>query len=229
MDLSLYGRVLWRFRIVVALGVILALALAFLAMARVDPASGKVTYRSKEQWAAYSQLLVKKPGSQYDPVALVPYAVLWANMADNDPVLKLAFGRTKIPGTIEAATIMSSPGSTDALPIISIAGIGDSPKNALYLARAETRGMQAYAAQQQQGAPAGQRVQLDVVKQPNTAQLLKGRSKTVPIVVFLTVLIAALGLVFVLENLRPRIRVLEDQDQDQMRRANVEDAKSRTA
>ncbi len=40
--------------------------------------------------------------------------------------------------------------------------------------------------------------------------LLEGRSKTVPIVVFLTVMLAVIGLAFILENLRPRVRPVAD-------------------
>jgi hypothetical protein len=41
------------------------------------------------------------------------------------------------------------------------------------------------------------------------------RKKTTPIVVFLTVLLAAIGLAFVLENLRPRIRALAAEEEQQ--------------
>ena len=43
-----------------------------------------------------------------------------------------------------------------------------------------------------------------------TTVLLEGRSKTVPIVVFLTVMLAVIGLAFILENLRPRVRPVAD-------------------
>jgi hypothetical protein len=41
---------------------------------------------------------------------------------------------------------------------------------------------------------------------PQDAVLVVGRKKTLPITVFLAVLIATLGLAFILENLRPRLR-----------------------
>ena len=47
---------------------------------------------------------------------------------------------------------------------------------------------------------------LSEVRHPSlaTTVMLEGRSKTIPIVVFLTVMLAFVGLAFILENLRPR-------------------------
>ena len=39
-----------------------------------------------------------------------------------------------------------------------------------------------------------------------------GRSKTLPGVIFITVMAATFGLVFVLENLRPRVRTIPQAD-----------------
>jgi hypothetical protein len=231
MDLSLYGRVLWRFRVVVALGVVLALALTFFAIARVDVASGRIAYRAKEQWAAYSKIFVTQPGFPYgsvqvsrrDPTTLASNAIIYANMADNDTVRKLAFGNTLPKGTVEAATLTTSPTSADALPMISIAGLADTAAQAIYLARAETRGLIAYVRSEQQRssiAPAD-RIILQVVKKPDTAKLLKGRSLSVPIVVFLTTMAAVIGLVFMLENLRPRVRAVESDRSENEERMSI--------
>jgi hypothetical protein len=40
------------------------------------------------------------------------------------------------------------------------------------------------------------------------ALLVQGHKKTLPMLVFVTVIIATLGLVFVLENLRPEVRAV---------------------
>ncbi len=45
---------------------------------------------------------------------------------------------------------------------------------------------------------------LQVIQQPVKVQLLKGRPKTLPVVIFLTILLGVGGLAFVLENVRPR-------------------------
>jgi hypothetical protein len=55
--------------------------------------------------------------------------------------------------------------------------------------------------------PKEQRAQVTIVK-GDQIRLLKPRSKTVPIMIFMLVLIATIGLSFLLENLRPRARLV---------------------
>jgi len=54
-----------------------------------------------------------------------------------------------------------------------------------------------------------QRVYLTVVKH-GPAQLTSPRSKTLPVLVFLLVMAAGIGLAFVLESVRPRIHAIPD-------------------
>jgi hypothetical protein len=65
--------------------------------------------------------------------------------------------------------------------------------------------------------PAKKRVVLQVITSANkhNTTLAAGRKKTTPIVIFLTVLLAAVGLAFVLENLRPRVRSLPSDEEGQ--------------
>jgi hypothetical protein len=213
MDLRLHLRVLWRFRILVALGILCALAVAFLALMRVDYTTGKVSYRASEQWVSYSRIFVTQRGFPYgavstngqNPSALAANAILYSQLANTDPVLRLAFGPTKPPGTIQAAPVLASQSTSDALPIISIAATAATPARAKNLARLETSGLIRYVQRLQTGAQIApnNRIQLRVIQQPLVATLFKARSKTLPIVVFLTTLLAFIGLAFVLENLRP--------------------------
>jgi hypothetical protein len=62
------------------------------------------------------------------------------------------------------------------------------------------------AQQAEAGIPPQERVVIATVNAPSNAVLLAGRKKTRPIIVFLTVMTAVLGLCFILENLRPRVR-----------------------
>jgi hypothetical protein len=63
MDLSLYGRVFWRFRVLVAAGVLLATMLAFLTFVRVDLAkSPHLRYREHESWSSQATLWVTQRG-----------------------------------------------------------------------------------------------------------------------------------------------------------------------
>ena len=47
---------------------------------------------------------------------------------------------------------------------------------------------------------------LEQVLRPRNAEIFQPRSKTMPIVIFLAVMFATVGLAFLLENLRPRAR-----------------------
>ena len=221
MDLGLFGRVLWRFKWLVGLGVVAAIVLTLFAAARVDVGSRTVSWRSQEQWASYSRIFVTQQGfpwgkittgsAQDDPGRFSSLAILYANLADSDAVHQLAFGGAPKNGRVEAAAILASQSGNDALPLLSIAGISHSRAAAISLARRETEGLVRYvrALQQQNGIAADNRVVLQVVLQPTTAKLLSSRSKTLPTVVFLTVLIAFCGLALVLENLRPGVGAAE--------------------
>jgi len=213
MDLRLYIRIMSRFRWIVALGVVCAAALAFLAAARIDLSTGSVSYRASEQWVSYSRIFVTGPGFPYgavntdgkNPSALAANAILYSQLATTDAVQRLAFGDKKPNGTIQAAPVLASQSAADALPIISIAGIASTKATAMELASRETHALASYVATQQADAAISpsNRIQLRVIQRPIHASLLKGRSKTLPIVVFLTTLLAFVFATFVLENLRP--------------------------
>ena len=57
--------------------------------------------------------------------------------------------------------------------------------------------------------PAAQRVVVAVVRSSDPPTLVKGHSKTLPIVIFMTLMMGFVGLALVLENLRPRARPAE--------------------
>jgi hypothetical protein len=109
------------------------------------------------------------------------------------------------------------------LPLLAITADASSPGRAVTLARRAARAFQAFIVDQQNAAniKPGSRVQLLVVNHPKQATLATARKKTLPAVIFLTILSATLGLAFVLENLRPRVHpisTLED-DRDRPRRS----------
>jgi hypothetical protein len=71
MNLARHASVLWRFRRVTAVGVVIGLILAFLAY--YDVGAGKP--RGTETWSAVSQILVTQPGSPEFRVTLPPQPV----------------------------------------------------------------------------------------------------------------------------------------------------------
>lgn len=248
MDLQLYLRVLWRFRLLVLSGLLLACALALLSYVR--PSSSGFSYRQDEQWASYATVLVSGPefalsssgiDGTGDPRAQVDrlgvqqaaqarytaLAILYSKLADSDAVKKILRRDGPILGYVEAAAVTTSDNDSDALPLISVAAVSNTPERARSLAQRELAALQEFLSDDQsaKNVAVDKRVSLGVVKQPGKAVLLQGRSKTLPIVIFLTVVLAVIGLAFVLENMRPRIYPVRDEllrdepDRDRDRRS----------
>jgi hypothetical protein len=225
MDLALFGRVIWRFKYVAIGGLLLASALAFLSFVRVDPSgSNHLSYREKQQWASYATLLVTQKGftegtidptdsqdgspnaGTIDSARSSALALIYSKLILGDPVRKMMLQQGPINGTIDAAPVTATSDSTDALPMISIAAISDTPKDSTALVGLAMNSFLTYFKDQQatNAIPDANRVELEVLNQPGRETLLKDRSKTLPIVVFLTVVLATIALCFVLDNLRPR-------------------------
>jgi hypothetical protein len=219
MDLQLWGRVLWRFRVLVAVGLAVAFLLAVLSFSKVgfDNGTPTLTYREPEEWVSYSTLFVTEKGfpwgklstggtSGVDPARLASLAVIYAQLASSDDVRKLMLREGPIDGRIEAAAV--TVGRDDALPLVRIAGLASSAEKARAIAARETAALRAYIAGQQRTNTirSGNRVMLQVVSRPSAGALYTARGKTRPIVVFLAVVIAFCALAFALENVRPASR-----------------------
>ena len=73
MDLDLYFRVIWRFRVLVAFGLLVATLLAVLSTAQIHFSHGRPTlaYRQNEIWQSSSTLLIGQPRVRWGP-AVVP-------------------------------------------------------------------------------------------------------------------------------------------------------------
>ena len=220
MDMKLLGRALWRFKWVTTVGLVLTVVLTFITTFKFG--TGGLSYRQSEKWASYSQVFVTEQGFPWGalnaPAAsesgrLTSLALIYANLADSDPVKRLMAktGPPIVGGQIQAAALTTSPGSTDALPIISIAGIAGSKQASLELTGRVTDALVAYIRSQQaeNGISDNNRVVVQVIKQPGQSTVLSGRSKTVPVMVFIAMLTLVIAVVLVLENLRPRIRRID--------------------
>ncbi len=230
MDVANYMRVLWRFRLLAAAGMVLALLLATLSVARVAwDNSPKLTYRQSETWTSTSTLFVTQSGfplgrSFYNRVAPLPngesvsvyqdpsrfssYAVLYANLAMSDQVKQAMLRSGPLDGIV-LASVPSQPSNTAiALPIVQVSGVATTGNAAKQTARRATRALIAYVTNQQTASriPESQRVLLRVLNKPQPAVLAKARSKTRPVATFLAIAFMVVGLIFVLENLRPQVR-----------------------
>ena len=113
---------------------------------------------------------------------------------------------------------VGSPGDPEGssaytlLPVIALFGKAQSRSDAVETTRLGTQAFMAFLDRKAREAeiPESQRVQVDVLAQPREAVVIEPRKKTLPIVVFLTVITGTVGLVFVLENLRSRVRPVPD-------------------
>jgi hypothetical protein len=244
VDLELYFRVLWRFRVLVLLGLTMALGLTLLSMMRVsfEGGSPKFVYRDSEQWASDVTLLVTQPGfplgrsilddvvpvdpgddvvpsgegneaapsfvPRYgDPSRFANLAVVYAHLATSDEVLRLAHPRGRIPGIVTAQAMINEE-SGGVLPIVLIRGTSTTPALAVAVADRVGAALRRFIARQQTAnrIEPDRRVELEYINHAQRPLLMVPRSKTRPMFTFLAVLIATVGLVFVLENLRPRVR-----------------------
>lgn len=237
MDFRLYARVLWRFKVIVVMGFILALGAAGLSLVRVS-AEG-FTYRQAELWSSTTRLGVTQNGFPWgrlfaqepipefptprvterettpgipiaDPNRFNTLAVLYAELATSDPVLSLMRHDGPIRGKILAEPLRD-PESGTMLPLIDLTTISTSPRRAIDLAARSANALATYVREQQaaNAVPASDRALIQVVVRPEKAQIFQPRSKTMPVVVFLVVMLATVGLAFLLENLRPRARELD--------------------
>ena len=220
MDLSLYGRVLWRFRWLVALGLILAVALSLLSVAKVS--SRGLSYRKHEVWQSSTTVLLTQHGFPWGRAVVPPAQTgatagpgwlagltqLYAQFANSDQVkaLMLRDGASK-NWTLTAAPVVP-PGSSSALPVIALAGLAYTPAGAVQATLLGRTAFLQYVKGQQASAdiPNNERVDLQVLQNLTPPIVVQSRKKTLPIVIFLAVLSATIGLAFILENARPRVK-----------------------
>ena len=211
MDLRLYASVLWRFKLLVTVGLLLALSLAILSAARVSPDG--ISYRQTELWASKTRLGVTQNGFPWGrllaeqaspnstprpgevPVASLgrfnELAVLYAELATSDDVFRLVRRNGPMGGQV-IATTLRAPGSGAMLPIVELMAISNSPQGAVRLSRRSATALSSYLQQQQRAnkVPVSDRVVLEELLQAKTAEIFQPRSKTLPIVIFLALAFA---------------------------------------
>jgi hypothetical protein len=232
VDLQLYFRVIWRFRLLVLAGLVLAILLAFFSYYRVDLKGGspKVLHRQSETWQSSETLIITTSGNPYFRIGstatagtLGGIALYYSEIASSDAVKAIIRKRGALNGIMTANPGVDQITHRIPLPFVTISGISQNANTAIAIARRGSEAFRQYIAQQQNATrtPDGQRIKLDVLSAARGAVVVQARRKTVPIVVFLTTLIATLALVFILENLRPRVapvRIREEEEDQPQRR-----------
>jgi hypothetical protein len=240
MDLYLYARVLWRFRLLVVAGLAMALALATLSMLRIGPDG--VSYRDSRLWSANMKVAVTQRGcpecrlyAQYsssaadptstpvspgqpvtDPARLATLARYYAQVITSDPV-RIRAERSGAVGKLIATPIRDDQSGV-ILPYIDLVSISTSAEGAMKYVDASVRALSAYLLQQQRAnhVEAADRVIIEPIIRPDGASVFRPRPKTMPIVVFLAVMFATVGLAFVLENARPRVRRIDPESRSEL-------------
>jgi hypothetical protein len=231
VDLQLAIRVLWRFRLLVIPGLVLAATLAFLSMVRINVSgSPHFTYRAQPQYESTTSVFVtthgfpwgslnlhagpndpNAPRGSVDTGVLRNFASLYLTLATSGPVMKRLAQTGPINGVITAYPILAPDSTT--LPLLGLSSVAATPGGALTLAKRHLAAFQEWlkTSQVKAGTDPDQRIVLEPVTGPLPATLLMGRKKTKPIMIFLAMSVAVIGLAFVLENLRPRIRTVPEQ------------------
>lgn len=178
------------------------------------------------------------PFQSADAGRLSSLAVLYAELANGDPVKRLLRRRAiiatpsdpalvAIPGLVEVSSVPGPAFSgSPILPLINIRAIDTTPEGAIDLAKAATEALVTFIRTQQSAASIDpqERVLVQVISEADSARLIGTRGKTLPIVVFVSVMIAFIGLAFVLENVRPRFPKLAADDRDEVRALGVPQA-----
>ncbi len=170
MDLPLFSRVLWRFKWLVVLGVVVATALAFLSVFRIDTENGfGVEYRQNEQWVSVATVLVTEgdfplgraalqqdvpPANSDEPGKYTPQfapssrfielANVYAELVTGDAVRQLILEDGPLPGVIQAVPLVAANGSDAALPMVAVRGLSTSPEKAVVVAQRASAAFQKY-------------------------------------------------------------------------------------
>jgi hypothetical protein len=214
MDLPLFAQVLRRHWLVLLIGFVLAVVLALSSYYHVAFGSGfpKLTPRKSEVWASSASVLLTQrsqvvpvPGVS-DPGRLAALANLYARLATSDRVLRDA----NVGGSLQANSPIGRT-SQSALPVVTLQGFGATASQAKEVVSRGLSAFLAYVSTQQGSAkiPAKARVQLRILNSPSNGVLIQPRKKTLPIVVFLAVLMAAIAAAFVLDNLKRKSQATE--------------------
>ena len=222
MDLNLFFRVIRRFKFIVILGVIVATSLALLSFARIT--NDGLAYRQPKQWSSIQQLIVSTDvPPRFRDTTPVPDPVIvaqdYVTLATSNAVAPLIRRHGKPPGKVVASIVSNSDGS--ASRTFDLQGVGTSKAAARAMAILATNALQEYLpTYNAESYPPPIKIKLTPLGHPTVPEVIKSPSKTRPVFVFLAVLIAFVGIAFILENLRPAVRVQAppvDRDDDATR------------
>ena len=210
-------------------GCAVALALAVFSVAKVDFSHGvpDLSSRTPHRYASSATLLVTQSGFPWgsalqiyapagknstapsgDLSRLTQLANLYVQLANSDVIRSIVAVKVPRGDLISASQNYSFSPSyySSALPIVTINGVGKSRADAIATTQTGVAALSTYLKRQQDTARIddAQRVVLQEIQYPRLTTIVNPTKKTIPVVVFLTVMLAVIGLAFVLENVRPQ-------------------------
>jgi hypothetical protein len=216
MDLRLHLRVISRFRWLVIGGLLLAVVLTFFSYFKLELGNGvHVGYREDETFQSSETISLVSPtaivgnnSNGIDTGYLTDLAGIYAKLINSDIIRTPVKHRVGPHINYSASLVVDS--TAGSLPFLEIDGLATSGAKAVRITSAVSAAFLAYIRQNQQSLKPSRRINVQVVSAAaDNVEVAKARSKTLPIVVFLLVLVATLGLAYVLENLRPRAESAE--------------------
>jgi hypothetical protein len=230
MNLRRHLNVLRRFRVIVAGGVVVGVALATLAIFKVS--SSGLEWRSTQTFQSTSTLNVTQHGfpdgrviladsnkvpnspeevqkakeaDQFaDPGRFANLAVTYAYYAQSEAVRKL-IKPTPAPEQVTITPVPAGWNTSATLPLLTLETTSEDPVTAKELNQSVISALRGYIEREQarNKIPTDNRVRIDVLTPPSEASVLIGHSKTPAIIAFILVMAATLALVYVLDNLYP--------------------------
>jgi hypothetical protein len=235
MDLYAFMRVAWRFRVLLAAGLVLATLVAVLALGKPTLSGGKpgIEYRESEVYLSASTLLVTQDGFPWgrailddmitvdngdgtEPVLVPRYgdpgryaglAQLYAELAKGDAVQREVLKGAPVGARYESEVVKASD-ATSTMPMIYLKGYGPTPQVASAIANRAAEVFRDYleAEQRENGIAADKRVEVILTRKASGAELFAPRSLVRPIFMFLLIMMVFVALAFFMENLRPSAR-----------------------
>lgn len=226
MNLTAMLRVIGRHKVLLILGILLAIAAGFATMFRVE--TGTLTPRAEPQYRASTQLLVTDPTSVFStktppqvvvegetqptPRDLTSLTVVYAYLVSSNQVLDLVeseIGELGDHETLTSAQRTTQPTATTntgtyRLPILDIVGESSDPDRAALIASTAADVFRDLAAQQQDdaGLDPTTRVQFEVIRELGPDPV-DGTNPLLPVIaVGIGVFLAFLALIFAVDNVR---------------------------
>jgi hypothetical protein len=159
-------------------------------------------------------------------------AALYARLANSDQVERLLLKHHPVRGGVSISASAVTDSQVGPLPLVQVTGMGISRSAASAMARNASDALRQYISNEQtaNSVPATSRVVLATVKRAGSTgpiedslggtTLVSGHSKLKPMAVFIAVFGLFVAIAYILENLRPRIRLVKPAAEAEERRRN---------